>query len=88
MIFGFDAAGYGSLLSNCEVQKLLVVAFLVECQIMLLSKPNSGHHREIQQQLAIVDTGQNRWRLVRVIQPLVQVPVDKQLLAQDGHQIG
>ena len=86
--FGFDPAGYGKLLSNCDVKSLFVVAFFVESKIMLLSKPNSGHDREIQQQLAIVDTGQNLWRLVRVIQPLVQVPVDKQLLAQYGHQIG
>lgn len=55
---------------------------------MLLSKSNLAHDREIQEQLAIVDTGQRRWRLVRVIQPLVQIPVDKQLLAQYGHQIG
>jgi hypothetical protein len=76
-IFWFDPTGYERLLSNCGVKNLLRLAFWVKSKIMLLSKPKLRSDREIKQQLAIMDTGQDRWRLLRVIQPLVQIPVDK-----------
>jgi hypothetical protein len=46
--FWFDLSGYRKLLSNCDVKNLFVVAFFVVSKIMLLSKSNLAHDREIQ----------------------------------------
>ena len=44
--------------------------------------------REGQRQLRIVNTGEGRWRLIRIVKPSEQITVNKELLTQQGHQIG
>jgi hypothetical protein len=81
-------AGWGSKFRLIEKAAIQIESALSSCFV------NKGEasailktELKLQLELSIVDASQ-RWRsLERIIQPLIQIPIDNQLLTQQGHQV-